>query len=840
MMDRSKLSTARRLNWIWLSLLWLACGWFSGCAKPPEITTTDASPTATPDQGDNPISDTPAAAVRDYQSRLLDVYTKLDAYRDRTVMKVTYRFDDGRTEVNTTTIDTQFARPNRLRLSVASEDNRVTIVSDGEKTEARIIDPVTQNFDGQVVLQSTNSKLTLNDIYRATELVDPLSPDERVSALMGTPTGLDMIPLGLVLGEGRLAELSASATAAGSQDGFQILESKATEGSYQFWVDSESGLVNRIQFPATKSNLPPGLASIELVADCSEVATTVDDDALQLSEEGQHVSHFVMPPLPPATDLLGKKISPFEVENESGVKSRIDNDDKSSTVITWFHDHPSSRMVMDQLEMVRARREGPKVRFVAVQLGGAGPVLSKWNINAKAWLDTKAMGRDRLNITQAPTTVVLGPENVLHHFSVGANPNIGNDVAVVLERLLGGQDVAAETQRMLQQSREAYQRQLSLARADGLTGSATGDASGDASGAGWVEELSAEVPQATQPQRLNLAKKWTITELSEPGNMLIVPRAPQQCLITDGWNHVAFIDSTGKLLKRIKLELPEDEGITLLRAGKNSKERALYAAASRGGRRAFIFDFGGKLLMQYPRISGTQLALSDLAFGDLNGDNGTELLVGWQGDYGTHAVELGGKQLWTNRAMRGVVSVGIAEDENRRMTTLVAGELGSLVLIDGTGRTLRELSPGGRTVHQAVAWPGSARGFQSLIGRASISSGDESAVCCCLSLAANGGTSVIGVNAAWEPVWEHVLPPGVYRHQVDAVQSMDLPEVGATWVFAGSDGSVHFVSADGKFRDSFFTGKHLRGVASLSNGEVPTLLLATDGELNAYDVTEKK
>lgn len=833
MMDRSKLSMS---PWLYWTLLWVAFGWICGCAKPPEIETSNVSPTAEPDQQNKPTDAVPAAAVRDYQSRILDAYTRLDAYRDQTVMKVTYRFDDGRSEVNTTTIDTQFVRPNRLRLSVASEDNRVTIVSDGERTEARIIDPVTKNFDDQVVLQATNSKLKLNDIYRATELVDPLSPDERISALMGTPTGLDMIPLGLVLGEGRLAELSVSATAAGPQDGFQILESQAAEGIYKFWVDSESGLVHRIQFPATTSNLPPGLESIELIAECSGIATTVHDDELQLSDEGQQVSHFVMPPLPPPTDLLGKKILPIELENESGVKSRIDNDDASHTVITWFHDHPSSRMVMDQLEMVRARREGPKVRFVAVQLGGTDQVLSKWNISASAWLDTQAMGRDRLKIEQAPTTVVLGPNNVLHHFSVGANPNIGNDVAVVLERLLGGQDVAADTQRMMQQTREAYQRQLSLARSSDISGKGLGKATG----AGWVEELSADVPQATQPQRLNLTPKWTVKDLAEPGNMLIVPRAPQQCLITDGWNHVAFIDSTGTVLKRMKLELPEDEGITLLRAGKNAKERALYAAGSRGGRRAFVFDFGGKLLMQYPRQSGPQLALSDLAFGDLDGDNGTELLVGWQGDFGTHAVELDGKQLWTNRAMRGIVSLGITEDENRRKATLVAGELGSLVLIDGTGRTLRELSPGGRTVHQAVAWPGSARGFQSLIGRASISNDENSAVCCCLSLAASGGTSVIGVNAAWKPVWEHVLPPGVYRHQIDAVQSIELPEIGATWVFAGPDGSIHFVSADGKFRDSYFTGKHIRGIASLSNGDIPALLLATDGELNAYDVTEKK
>jgi hypothetical protein len=95
---------------------------------------------------------------------------------------------------------------------------------------------------------------------------------------------------------------------------------------------------------------------------------------------------------------------------------------------------------------------------------------------------------------------------------------------------------------------------------------------------------------------------------------------------------------------------------------------------------------------------------------------------------------------------------------------------------------------------------------------------------------------VIATNREWKPVWNYTLPSGVYRHQLDFPQSITLPTIGPTWLFPGADGSVHFVSVDGRFNDSFCVGKHIRGLAGMNFDDVAVVLIATDGEVTAFEI----
>ena len=97
-----------------------------------------------------------------------------------------------------------------------------------------------------------------------------------------------------------------------------------------------------------------------------------------------------------------------------------------------------------------------------------------------------------------------------------------------------------------------------------------------------------------------------------------------------------------------------------------------------------------------------------------------------------------------------------------------------------------------------------------------------------------------GIDRDWNVLWTHPMPRGVYRHQVDFPQSVSIPNVGPTWLLPGPDGSVHFISVNGQFRDRMFVGKHLRGIAGVTIDETPLLILATDQKITAHAISLKE
>ena len=243
--------------------------------------------------------------------------------------------------------------------------------------------------------------------------------------------------------------------------------------------------------------------------------------------------------------------------------------------------------------------------------------------------------------------------------------------------------------------------------------------------------------------------------------------------------------------------------------------------------------------MQYPRSANSPFPISDIAMHDIDNSDDPELIVGWQGSGGVHGIGLDGKRRWTNQAAPGVISIAAVKDESSgsdRRPILAAGETGLLFLVDEEGRTLREVRLD-QVVHKLVSWPGSAKGFAALLSPNGLAV--DGATHMGVSTSALGGRVFTGVDKDWKSIWTHSMPGGVYRHQVDFPQSISLPDVGPTWVIPGSDGSIHFVSANGEFRDRFFVGKHLRGVATLPVGEAQALVYATDEGVKAFKIAEK-
>lgn len=813
-----------------------------GCAERPAVekgpTTSGRSKNvavvtnSTPANGPSQENEKVAAVTPSADEQALAIrYRDTKSYRDTAILTLTQVFEDGRIENAKTTIQTNFERPNRIRIRIESEDNAVVISSDGEQMTAHIIDPVTDDFHGQVVLRKAPEKLSIADLYQITELVDPVAPQEMVSALLAVPASLDVLPLSLLLAEGKLATLLGAETARtqlASQslptgELCQVIDADASEGTYRLWISDNA--LRRIELPPLQRDLYPGVKQLSLAIDIRDQAFRSDRNSFQIQEGGTQVRHFVLPPIPLVTDKLGQNIQPLEFYDPNLQPVRVANDEAQATVLVWFGNHPESRMALQAIEQVRKRNRSDRVRIAAVAFDDEGTpdVLNRWNVET-AWLqDRKALGRDALGIEKSPTVIVLGPKNRLDYFEVGANPRIGADVAFVLERLLAGQNVATATLASRKELESNYKQILANAKRQGEA---------------WVEELHVEVPAASLPNQLTLETRWKCTDIQEPGNFLVVPGKRKQILVVDGWKQVAMLDRDGKRSGTITLDLPENEGISFLRAGSNGKDRALFAAATRGGRQAFVFDFAGKRVTQYPPTASEPFVVSDLLVHAIRQDATPELIVSWQGKGGVHAVNLEGQQQWSNQATQGGLSLAAAVDAdsaNRLRPIVCSNDLGAIFLIDETGRTLREVRPQS-AVHHLASWPGSARGYERILRRDVGLSGEQQAQYLGIASSTITGRLVSGINQQWQTIWTYAMPQGVYRHQIDLPQSFSIPSVGSTWIVPGPDGSIHFLSADGKFQDRMFVGDHLRGIAGTEIDDEPVLLIATDAKVTAYTV----
>ena len=171
-----------------------------GCAKRPseDLPVSKAAESARGMSKSVALIDKIPSTIRKLPAEDLEIlgrYRRATAYSDRAALKLAYQLEDGSREESTTQIETNYAGPNRIHLRISSEDNLVNIVSDGKQLVARIKDPVTRDFDGQVVIRDVPDKLAISNLYEVTELVDPISPNEMLSALLGVPAGLDVLPL---------------------------------------------------------------------------------------------------------------------------------------------------------------------------------------------------------------------------------------------------------------------------------------------------------------------------------------------------------------------------------------------------------------------------------------------------------------------------------------------------------------------------------------------------------------------------------------------------------------------------------------------------------------------
>lgn len=446
-----------------------------GCSK--DSNTSQESKGNAGKSGSAAVTDlTPASTDRqpspdDLLERVIQRYQKATAYNDRGEVTLRYRAND-RLFVDTAPYQVQFVRDQRLNLEVYQ--TRVDSV-DGR---------FRANIDGSAVpeLQSQFVDRGIADGVNW----DELTSDQALHESMAQGLGRYPLVVELLLAPDPLA-------AFGDRTSFprRLLDNEeihghdcvglridTQEGPFDLWVDSKSLAVRRVVFPvediAQKMAAESGATDIRVVAEFRGAEFGAPDPGevlrpLEPDKDDHVVAHFVVPPEPLPTNLLGKSVPVFEMAFLDGQPFQSAQIEGQITVFHWFVDHPSCQASLKLFDEVAGRfAEEDKITFYAVcvatddtPMEEIRALTERWGVTVPILRDSDAVGRDTFQIPALPAIIAIGADSRLQIYEITFIPKIDELLGEALDKLLTGTDLADEVLTRFEEAQRRYNESLS-------------------------------------------------------------------------------------------------------------------------------------------------------------------------------------------------------------------------------------------------------------------------------------------------------------------------------------------------------------------------------------------
>ena len=804
-------------------ILLAAC--LAGCwgppAAPPAPPVTTAAPVQPAASPKKPPAECTASEVL---QQLLATYRGAKTYRDQGVVRLAFR-ENGLPKSEEWPVAVAFERPGKLSLAAY----QATVKCDGKELRAKIADDATHDIDGQIIARPAPATLAIKDLA-----IDETLYNTICSRLRRQP-----IQLELLLESGGLVSAFSADVACrklsdeklAGRDCYRI-EVPSPGGQFVFWIDQADFLLRRLDYPAA-ALVPdllanPAVSDVQLLADLRGAAIggaiPPSEFMLDIPAGAKRMRSFVLPPQPPATKLLGQQPPAFSFADEKGQPiAAKDLAGKITVLVWWYRDNPNFQATLQQVALARQRlKDDPAVRFFAVATDAAETPsaalvqqLADWQAELPLARDLEAFGDKSFHIEVQPTIVVLDDKGRVQDFHAGGNPQLAEQLVAVIQRLKRGDDVAAEV--LARRAAEQQDYEQLVAKGGGDTGN-------------LVELPEAVIRRASEPKHLRLAPLWTCSELKSPGNLLLVVAAdqPPRILVFEDGRTIAEVSADGKVAARHPLDLPGPAAATFGRTVLTKDGKRLFAVSAPLAPQLFLFDEAWKLQLAYPPLDQPALNVLDLALADVDEDGTPEVLAACVNGPGLVAVATDGKQKWQNRILPNVVSVVASQPDDIGSWALfitgegAAGESGGILRINRFGRDEPPIAVARRSILTLTA----AR-----------FSGAKQALFLGLAGEASGQRLAVGLTADFKEAWNYPLPAGVHSRPIEAITSSHiLPGRQGEWWLAGPDGSVHVVSEEGEFFDSFHVGAVITGLAATRLGDKPVLLIATDAGLAAWEI----
>jgi hypothetical protein len=424
-------------------------------------------------------------------------------------------------------------------------------------------------------------------------------------------------------------------------------------------------------------------------------------------------------------------------------------------------------------------------------------------------------------ISAIPTMVVLDAQGNVESYETGVDERLESNLPEKLDKLLAGKDLAKAVKDEQIAKLQADQKRFadwirSRAKESAYWGPLAVD----------VEIPHAEIAAKSAPQTMSLRRLWTSKELKKPGNILVLDadgKTPR-ILVFDGAQAIDEIDPRGKVVKQYPIQQHEGEIIAELRTAADKGGRRWFAASGSFAQQIHLFDGDFKFLLSYPAdaLENPHAGITDFQLADLDGEGRLDLLVSYWKTVGIQRVTLQGQRTAVNRTVGTVYRMALLNpDEHGSRNLFCTNERGKLTLLTPSLKTVREIPVPQQNVQ--------------LIVSADLKGDGKLAFC---GLAPNEKSMVVlGLTEQGDVLWTYPIALGMQECPIEPVSAGQvLPEGPKQWLVASCDGSIHFLSGEGKLLDHFNYGAALSGLAAARIDGKPLLLVATPEGLEAWEV----
>ncbi|MBX3413881.1 MAG: redoxin domain-containing protein [Pirellulales bacterium] len=710
-----------------------------------------------------------------------------------------------------------FERPAKVRMHLY----QAIVISDGKLLHSTVGD-----LEGQVLEIEAPEAISL----------ESLVSDEVLASVINEGVAGPSPQLGLLLADDAIDGILTGAKGTKLLDPQGIdgrlcsgVEIQREDGRLIFWIDRESFVVRRIEFPtdALREVIGGGadVKELALWADLSGAVIDSKIDAVafkfEMPEQAKVVQRFDTRPLlpkPPApSKLLGQMVGDFKFKGLDG--KEISRDSLAGKVVildfwaTWCG--PCMESLPNLNAVYEKYQEHPGVQFLAVSIDETDVTeaqikesFAKIGVSLPIARDTQTAARNVFQVEGIPNMFVIGPDGKVQDNDVGFNPRIAAELPGKIEKLLAGKSIYEDTIRQYEQR---------LAEYDAAMAQPLGQA--DANG-----NVRAEIAAASSPSTFTLTEAWQSQDVTEPGNIIVVADQGTlpRLLVNEGWKGVAELGVDGKVIAKHQPAIADSAVISFIRSGVGRDGKRLFAVAATTQPRAYVFDQDWKLVLSHPTEDGREVA--DVELADLEGDGTLELVTSYWGNAGVDVAAVDGRVLFTNTDLENPFRVAIsAPDATGHRRLLCANTRGTVAPIDHTGKSGAEVAVGKRFLRYIVAEDLDGDGRPELCGIAATTA---------------GGETLVGFTEDGSELWSYPLPAGLHQQPIEMIAAGRIVGPAKQWIVAGADGSIHLIAADGQPLDKFSTGGTLTGIAA---GEIEgknALFVSTTDGIRAWTIEE--
>lgn len=797
-----------------------------GAAKPDTQSKAEKT-AASPSEKPAPKEPEKELSGEEILDRMITAYRDAKSYSDHGQLRF-HAVVNGKNVNHTLPFMLAMERPNKLRMEVYD----ATIVSNSEGFFGSI-----ESIPNQVMQKPALEKITIFSLFSDMSLAKTWMEVNVDGIIIPFPPA----QVQLLFWNNPLKELLAGVEKIGLLDTGEIdghvchrIRFVRPDGVGTYWIDSKTYVLRRYVMPtgfvSEQLSRAGRVDSVSLVAEFTNAQLNGKIQPIAFQLEIPKGAEIVEQFLPKPIRMLGQKAPNLQFVGLDGKPVDIESLKGKVVVLdfwaTWCGPCRESLPYTDKI--YQQFKDNPKVAFFAVSVDEPETnneqlkkTFQQLKVNIPILRDPDKTAA-ALQFNAIPTMYVIGMNGILQVCNIGGDPKLAEGVLAKIDALLAGKNTYEQSKR---EYGEVLQRLVQMV-AEEL--SAADDDSSDKRKIDERPLPEMKTAPRSEPTRLKLTRLWKCEKVTLPGNILVVQdgKRPPRLLTVENWKSVAEVGLDGKLIALHKLDLAEGESVYSLRTAVAADGKRYYLAFLIAQQRCHIYDENWKLVAHFPKdaLKNRHTGISDAEIGDLDGDGKPNIYVSYWGLVGVQGASFEGQRLWANRSLSSVDCIAISgPNANRNRDLFCTSGSRDIVVLDDKGNRKADFSVRGCSHFQWLATADLR--------------GDGRWLWCGMAEPRMGGNIAVGFAPNGTMLWNYAMPNAIPQYPVDPVIPGRITREGAgQWLLPGSDGSIHIISADGVLIDKFNSGATLHGLGTVEIDGRPSLIVATDGGIEAMAI----